>query len=210
MKVLFLGDSITDTGRNTNNGSLLSIGQGYALIASAKLSVKYPGKFEFVNLGVSGNRIVDVYARIKADCWNLQPDVISILIGVNDVWHEFGAGKNGVDAERFYNVYKMLIEDTMKKLPGVRFLLMEPFCLKGSGTENYLEEFKSEVSLRAQAVRRLADEFNIPFVSLQEMFENACEICPAEYWLGDGVHPAIAGHQLIADEWLKAFEAKII
>ena len=85
MKILFLGDSITDVGRNTTNGSLVSIGQGYPLLVDACLSVKYPGEYAFENLGVSGNRIVDVYARIKIDCWNHGPDLVSVLIGVNDV-----------------------------------------------------------------------------------------------------------------------------
>ena len=104
MKILFQGDSITDVGRNTNNGSLNSIGQGYPCLIASRLGADEPETYEFVNRGISGNRIVDVYARIKADCWNLAPDLLSILIGVNDVWPEFG-GKNGVDAKRFYNVY---------------------------------------------------------------------------------------------------------
>ena len=118
MKILFQGDSITDVGRNTNSGSLLSIGQGYPCLIASRLGADEPGKYEFVNRGISGNRIVDVYARIKADCWNLEPDLLSVLIGVNDVWHEF-AVQNGVDADRFYAVYKMLVCDTKERLPGI-------------------------------------------------------------------------------------------
>ena len=153
MKILFQGDSITDVGRNTNNGSLNSIGQGYPCLIASRLGADEPETYEFVNRGISGNRIVDVYARIKADCWNLAPDLLSILIGVNDVWHEFG-GKNGVDAKRFYNVYKMLVTDTLEKLPGIRMILMEPFVLKASATEGAWDEFRSETEKRAEAVRR--------------------------------------------------------
>ena len=99
-KVMFQGDSITDVGRNTERGSLQSIGQGYPLICTAKLTASFPGKYKIENRGVSGNRIVDVYARIKRDLWNLEPDYLSCLIGVNDVWHEVGH-QNGVDAPRF-------------------------------------------------------------------------------------------------------------
>ena len=206
MKILFQGDSITDVGRNTNNGSLNSIGQGYPCLIASRLGADAPQTYEFVNRGISGNRIVDVYARIKADCWNLNPDLLSVLIGVNDVWHEFG-GKNGVDAKRFYNVYKMLVTDTMEKLPAIRMILMEPFVLKASATEGLWGEFRSETEKRAEAVKRIAEECGQTFLPLQAMFDEAAERAPASYWLGDGVHPTNAGHQLIADAWIKAFKA---
>ena len=209
MKILFQGDSITDVGRSQNAGSLISIGQGYACLIASRLSADYPGKFEFVNRGISGNRIVDVYARIKADGWNLEPDVLSILIGVNDVWHEFG-GHNGVEANRFYNVYKMLVSDTLDRLPGIRMILMEPFVLKAAATEGAWELFRCETEKRAEAVRRIAEEYSQVFLPLQEMFDNATEIQPAPYWLGDGVHPTPAGHQLIADKWLETFESEVL
>ncbi len=204
MKILFQGDSITDVGRNTNSGSLLSIGQGYPCLIASRLGADEPGRYEFINRGISGNRIVDVYARIKADCWNLEPDLLSVLIGVNDVWHEF-AVKNGVEADRFYNVYKMLVSDTKERLPGIRLVLMEPFVLKASATEGAWEAFRTETEKRAAAVKRIAQECGAVFLPLQAMFDEAAETMPASYWLGDGVHPTPAGHQLIADAWLRAF-----
>ena len=206
MKILFLGDSITDVGRNTTNGSLISIGQGYPLLVDACLSVKYPGEYSFENLGISGNRIVDVYARIKADCWNHAPDLVSVLIGVNDVWHEV-ARQNGVDADRFYNVYRMLVTDTKKALPESRkMILMEPFVLRSSATEAAWDYFRGETEKRADAVRRIAEETGQVFLPLQAMFDEATKIMPASYWLGDGVHPTPAGHRLITDAWVKTFE----
>lgn len=209
MKILFQGDSITDVGRNTNNGSLISIGQGYPLMVDGKLSVKYPGRFTFENYGISGNRIVDVYARIKMHCWNLEPDVLSILIGINDVWHEVG-GKNGVDAERFYNVYSMLVRDTIARFPRMKIILMEPFVLKGSATEAAWDYFAPETRLRAEAVRRIAEEQNQIFLPLQQVMDEATAIQPVAYWLGDGVHPTPAGHQLIADRWIECFENEVL
>lgn len=205
MKIVFLGDSITDAGRNTTNGSRISIGQSYPLILDAKLSVEEPGKYQFSNAGVSGSRVVDLYARIKADAWNQQPDVISILIGVNDVWHEFGDNHNGVDAKRYEAVYRMLLADTLERFPNVKFLLLEPFVLCAAATEGRWDEFRHEVRLRAEATARLAEEFHQHFVPLQESFDNACKLQPAEYWIADGVHPTPAGHQLIADAWLAEF-----
>ena len=209
MKILFQGDSITDTGRNTERGSLLNIGQGYAMICASTLAAKYPNQFSFINRGISGNRIVDVYSRIKADCWNLTPDVLSILIGVNDVWHEIG-GQNGVDADRFYRVYKMLVEDTKKALPDVRMILMEPFVLNCGATADNWDYFKTETALRAEAVKTIASECGQIFLPLQKMLDDACTLAPAEYWVGDGVHPTVAGHKLIADAWMRTFEEKIL
>lgn len=205
-KIMFQGDSITDTGRNTNSGSLISIGQGYAMIASAYLGAKYPGEYEFVNRGISGNRIVDLYARIKGDGWNDTPHVLSILIGVNDVWHELD-WKNGVDSRRFRNMYRMLISDTLTECPDTRLLIMEPFLLKGSETEKKWDSFFPMVRERAAVAREAAQEYGQVFLPLQDVFDRACERAPADWWLGDGVHPNPAGHQLIADEWIKCFEA---
>lgn len=209
MKILFQGDSITDVGRNTERGSLQSIGQGYALMVTGELAARYPGQYTFENRGISGNRIVDLYARIKVDCWNLEPDVISILLGVNDVWHEFGSG-NGVEANRYENVYRMLIEDTLEKLPNVKFMLLEPFALPGRATEGKWEEFYADVVKRSQIVQKLAKEYKLSFVPLQKKLDDACALCPADYWLGDGVHPTPAGHRLIADAWLEVFQREIV
>lgn len=204
-EIMFQGDSITDTGRNTDSGSLKSIGQGYAMIASAYLSAKYPGEYDFVNRGVSGNRIVDLYARIKGDGWNDTPYVLSVLIGVNDVWHGLD-WKNGVDPRRFRNMYRMLISDTLVESPVTKMLIMEPFVLYGSATAPKWDRFEPMVYENAAIAREVAAEYGQVFLPLQEMFNKACEKAPADYWLGDGVHPTVAGHQLIADAWIKCFE----
>ena len=105
-RILFFGDSVTDCGRAHN--SLVDAGKGYAAFVKSELTYKYPTKYEFINKGISGNRIVDLYARKKVDLINLSPDYISILIGVNDVAHEL-YHKNGVNAKRYEDVYSMLV-----------------------------------------------------------------------------------------------------
>lgn len=206
MKILFQGDSITDAGRPRDHEGL---GTGYPVMIGGDLGAHHPGQYECFNRGVSGNRIVDVYARIKIDGWNLEPDVFSLLIGVNDVWHEFG-NHNGVEPERFEKVYRMLIEDTKQVLPHVKFMLMEPFALPGRANESRWEEFSSNVCQLAEIVQRLAKEYQLSFVPLQEKLNAACKLCPPEYWLGDGVHPTAAGHRLIADAWLDVFNREIV
>ena len=117
MRILFFGDSITDAGRNREaDFNLNSYGLGYVRSVAGALLCEAPDKYEIINRGIGGNRIVDLYSRIKMDCWNLEPDVLNILIGVNDVWHEVGK-KNGVELPRFENIYRMILEETKERLP---------------------------------------------------------------------------------------------
>lgn len=208
MKILFMGDSITDSGRCVGNGSTISIGQSYPMLIDGRLSVDYPGKFEFVNTGISGHRVVDLYARIKRDFWNHTPNVFSCLIGINDVWHEQDG--NGVENERFDAVYRMLVGDTLKRFPDMKMILMEPFVLRGEATEKNWDMFARETALRAATVKRIAADFGQVFLPLQDKFDAACKICDAAYWTPDGVHPSPAGHQLIADAWIEAFKKHIL
>jgi lysophospholipase L1-like esterase len=134
MRILMYGDSITDAGRcREKDNDAWGYGHGYVKYIVGDLIYENPAKYEILNRGISGNRIVDLYARIKSDCWNLKPDVLSILIGVNDVWHEIGS-QNGVELDRFIKIYDMLITDTLKVLPNLKIILCEPFVLKGIAT----------------------------------------------------------------------------
>lgn len=200
--ILFQGDSITDAGRSREDDT--NRGIGYPMLVSARLAFEYPGRYRFLNRGCSGNRVVDIYARIRSDIINLKPDVMSILIGVNDVWHEL-ALQNGVDAEKYYRIYAMLIKEVREALPGVRIMILEPFVLKGTATMDCWDIFRSEVEKRAEKARNVAEEYNLIFVPLQNKFDEALKIAPSDYWLWDGVHPTEAGHELILREWLKGF-----
>ena len=204
MRILFQGDSITDCGRNREWE--FGLGDGYPHLTAAHLGFKEPGKYEFLNRGIGGNRIVDLYARIKSDIINLKPNVMSILIGVNDVWHEFDYN-NGVDSEKFFNIYSMLIEEVKAALPDINIMIMEPFTLKGTGNEKYFDAFQADTFEKAAMAKKIAEKYNLPFIPLQEKFDEAAKLAPNNYWLGDGVHPTFAGHELIKNEWLKAFNA---
>lgn len=203
-KVLFQGDSITDMMRSRENDKFLGI--GYPVLVSAQLGAEYPGEYEFLNRGVSGDRIVDLYARIKRDIINLKPDIISFLIGVNDVWHELEGRFNGVDAEKYYKIYSMLIGEIKTALPNTKIMILEPFVLKGSGTEKDWEYFSTEVAKRGEKAKAIAQEFNLKFIPLQSKFDEAEEVADASYWLWDGVHPNYPGHEIIKKEWIKAFD----
>ena len=208
--ILFQGDSITDCGRNREDNA--QIGTGYVLLVKSQLGFDNPNQYEFYNRGISGNRIVDVYARIKADIINLKPDYMSLLIGVNDVWHEIGAN-NGVDEEKFEKIYCMLIEEIKEALPELKIMILEPFCLKGSATENTDTQpnkwntFCDEVKKRAVKAKAVAEKYGLVYVELQDKFDKLAQTAENTYWLMDGVHPTPMGHELIKREWLKAFEA---
>ena len=205
MKTFLLqGDSITDAGRSRDND--WQRGQGYPNLVSAELLLDYPGEFNIINRGISGNRVVDLYARIKRDFLNLKPDYLSILIGVNDVWHEYAAEPNGVEDDKFRKVYDMLIEEIKQALPEIKIYILEPFVLRGAGTEEHWEEFDREVRLRAKSAKWIAEKHGLPFIPLQDKYDALCEKCEASYWLRDGVHPSHAGHELIKQQWLKTFE----
>ena len=203
-RILFQGDSITDAGRNLMCGCSQSMGQGYAAMLAGELGESAAGEYWFENRGISGNRIVDLYARMKADIWNLSPDYISILIGVNDVLHEI-LSQDGVEAGRFQRIYEMLIEDTLRVLPDVKFILMEPFVSYGSLTEAGWPQIKDDIKRRGKIVYDISKKYPAVFVPLQDEFDKACGIVSSEYWISDGVHPTVAGHGIIKREWLRYF-----
>lgn len=205
IKILFQGDSITDALRSRDAD--IYRGSGYATMVAGQLGLREPGKYMVINRGISGNRVPDLYARWKCDCLNLRPDVLSILIGVNDVWHEVAA-KNGVDAKKFEKVFDLLLDETQEELPNVKLIVLEPFVLKGTATEENWDYFSTEVPLRAATAKRVAEKHGAAFVPLQKLFDEVSGNGAAgSEWLHDGVHPTAAGHALITREWLAAFDS---
>lgn len=203
MKILFQGDSITDTSRNREialPNQPAALGSGYPnLIAASLLKNNPKTNLSFLNRGISGNRIVDLYARWKSDALNLNPDLISILIGVNDLWHE-SKHNNGVDLKRFETMYRLLLDFTSQHSVNTKLILCEPFLLPcGVADESWFEDMAE----RQAIVKKLALEFSTSFVPFQTKFNEALELAPAEFWAEDGVHPSPAGHQLMAEAWLE-------
>lgn len=199
MRFLFQGDSITDAGRGDYENPFAT-GNGYPRLVEAELAFKGEGH-EVLNCGISGNRVVDLLARWKKDCLNLKPDVLTVLIGVNDVWHELGAC-NGVNQEVFEQVYRILLQETVRTLPDIKIILMGAYVVHGPATDPEWEVFDSEVKARREITRKLAAEFGLGYVDLQEAFDKAVAQAPAGHWSADGVHPTAAGHKLIAEAWL--------
>ena len=201
---LFQGDSITDAMRCRDNDDYR--GNGYPTITAGKLGFEHPGAYRFINKGISGDRVVDIYARMKRDITEINPDYLSILIGVNDVWHEFHEVPNGVDNEKYFKVYCDVIEEILRKCPQCKIFILEPFVLEAAATKDSWSIFKNEVAMRAESAKKVAEKYGLVFVPLQEKFNDAAKKAPASYWLLDGVHPSAMGHTLIANELCAAFE----
>lgn len=156
----------------------------------------------FINRGVSGNRVSDLYARWNEDAFSLRPDLISILVGVNDAASIIHGRPEGA-TDRFERMYRQLLSETREVLPETGLVLCEPFVLKTGATTNEWDQWRSKIDEYSSILRQLADEYNTLFVPLQEVFNQAAQNVTAEYWLWDGVHPTAAGHQLITRAWLK-------
>jgi len=204
--VVFIGDSITDGGRaRTGQDYNHTMGQGYAFILAAMLGDQLAERdLTFINRGISGNSVSDLQARWKTDVLDLKPDVLSILVGVNDT---FFPRKGGETVEQYEQGYDTLLRETLAALPGVKIVLGQPFLLPvGKFKDNYPASF-AELKKRQAAVDRLAAKYQLPVIRYQEAFDAACRRAPADHWSWDGVHPHYAGHGLMAEEWMKTVSA---
>lgn len=194
--IVFQGDSITDATYPRQYPT--ELGNGYVTMTAGRITFDYPGQYRCYNRGISGNRSVDMYARIKKDVLNLKPDILTVLIGVNDVWHEFGS-QNGVSDQKFRMILKFFVQEVLEELPDCKIVILEPFVLRGTANDAVYDDFSGEVLLRAASCKHVAEEFGLPFVPLQEKMNALAAITENSYILHDGVHPTPAGHQLITN-----------
>ena len=192
MRVLFQGDSITDAGRSRED--LTDLGPGYPRYAAALLRERYPQQeWTFINRGISGNRTGDLLARWQEDCIDLQPDLVSILIGINDTWRAFNSN-NPTSVERFEENYRRLLEET-RAHTHAKILMLEPFVLHNTPDK---DAWRADLDPKIQAVRRLAWQYADAYVPLDGLFAAACMEQGPLYWTADGVHPVEAGARRIA------------
>ncbi len=204
LRILFQGDSITDGNRSRDNDWNHVMGHGYAYLIASKLWFKNPGKnYMFFNRGISGNRLRDLEKRWKEDSLDLKPDILSILVGVNDV-HAF-VGKNDPESvETFEERYRRILDMTAQVVPETRIVLCTPFIWPLSWVKDEFSIWQTETIKRSMVVKKLAGEYSAVFIELQEPFNKALKKAPMDYWIWDGIHPMPAGHELIAREWIKA------
>ena len=204
--ILFQGDSITDCGRKKESvtcNNIDQLGFGYTLFTATSLLAKHAEKQpKIYNRGISGNKVFQLRERWEIDALSFIPDVISILIGVNDYWHTLSGGYKGT-VQIYENDLRNLLKYTLDKLPKVQLVLCEPFALSGGSAINDVAWFPMFNDYRT-SLKKLANEFDAVFVPYQSAFDEAMKVAPATYWSTDGVHPDLPGRQLMAEVWIKA------
>ena len=205
LTILMQGDSITDAGRDraryyANDAS--GMGRGYVHQVVAQMMGEHPDKsFRFYNRGISGNKVYQLSDRWDDDALQLKPDVLSILIGVNDFWHTLRNYDGTV--ETYSTDLQALLERTMKALPDVKLIMGEPFAVAGGSAID--EKWYPEFPEYQKAARQLAADFNAEFIPYQQVFSDALKVAPASYWCPDGVHPSMAGAYLMKEAWIAGF-----
>ncbi len=196
MTVLFQGDSITDCGRMED---VKGMGMGYPMRIASEFTARYPQlKINFLNRGISGNRVKDLELRWDADCIALKPDVLSILIGINDVWRRYDAN-DATTVEAYKSCYYNILERA--SAINTKLIICEPFVLP---YPNDRIAWREDLDPKIQATRELARDFGAIYIPLDGLFAAAATQQPSRVWSADGVHPTQSGHALIANAWLNS------
>jgi lysophospholipase L1-like esterase len=194
-RILFQGDSITDGNRGRSLDPNHILGHGYAFITAARHGAAFPErKLDFFNRGVSGNTVLDLDKRWAKDTLALKPDLLSVMIGVND------NGK-GVPLETYEATYDKILTDARAQNPKLKLVLMEPF-VRHPG-----KPVPEGIVARQAIVAKLAQKHGAALVQLQKLFDDAATKTADDYWVWDSVHPTYRGHQLMADEWERVVRA---
>ncbi len=204
--VLFQGDSITDARRDRSNyyaNGSSGMGDGYVRHIATQLLGENPDRnYRFYNRGISGNKVFQLADRWDDDCLNLRPDVLSILIGVNDFWHTLVGNYDGT-VEVYESDFRGLLDRTLDQLPDIALIIGEPFAVAGgSAIDSRWDAFDPY----RETARRIARDYGAVFVPYHDVFAAALDEAPADYWCPDGVHPSMAGSYLMKEAWLAGFE----
>ena len=204
VKVVFQGDSITDAGRDKRNYH--DVGPGYPKYATELMTENHKDiEFEFINFGISGNRTCQLFDRLYPDALEFDPDVISILIGINDIWHRYGSAKVATTDAQIELNYRSILE-RIRRESHAKIVMLAPFLLDADISAEMREDLKRILPV----IRKLADEFADVYIPLDEYFEEALKTQPeALYYSKDGVHPNINGRIFIGELYAKAVKPLI-
>ena len=202
MRILFQGDSITDAGRDRRN--YYNMGKGYAKYAVEYITAAHPeAELEFINLGIGGNRTDQLFDRLYKDAIALEPDIISILIGINDVWHRYGGERIATTNEQIELNYRTILRELRAKTDA-KIMILSPYLLDCDYKDAMREDLKTVLPI----IRKLAEEYADVYVPLDEYFEEALKTMPEpRYYSADGVHPNQNGAAFIGKLYAEAIEA---
>ena len=199
MRILFQGDSITDAGRDKRNYH--DMGNGYPKFAAQHIREAFPNAdIELINLGISGNRTDQLFDRMYPDVVDLQPDIISILIGINDIWHRHGSNRIETTDEQVAANYRAILS-RIKAQTNAKILILAPFLLDNEEKESWRPELERILPI----IRSLAEEFADAYIPLDELFAKALPNQPEpQYYSADGVHPNQNGSAFIGKHYFDA------
>lgn len=204
LRFLFQGDSITDGNRGRNEDPNHILGHGYCFAVSSRIGADFPQYgFQFINRGISGNTVVDLEKRWITDTLNLKPDVLSLLIGINDVNALIDGVDNALDATKFESLYRKLLTKCKEQNPDILMVLGLPFFFAAGWRKDQYQKWHPLTEERATIVRKIASDFNAVLLDYPRVFEEAQKRAPIDYWIWDGIHPTAFGHELMAREWIK-------
>lgn len=202
-RLLFQGDSITDMkwGRNERDRNHY-LGHSYVYLIASRLGVDMPeAQLDVYNRGISGHKVADLRARWQKDAIDMKPDLLSILIGANDV----GRNLDGVDVEKWESDFRFILDASRDANPELRLVLLDPFVLASGrlSDSDAFEKWRNQVERLIPIVSTLATDYGAVHVRTQEVFDAAARAVSPDHWIWDGVHPLPQGHELIARAWLE-------
>lgn len=205
--ILFQGDSITDHSRKRDNmeaNHIEALGRGYAMVAAGTLLNTFADKnLKIYNKGISGNKVPQLADRWQEDCLDLKPNILSILIGVNDYWHKRNGNYDG-SAESYRDQYRKLLDQTLQALPNVKLIIGEPFAVKN--VRHVDDTWFPEFGKYQEVAKAIAKEYKASFIPYQSVFDQAEKRAPGSHWTTDGVHTSVAGINLMAQAWLASIK----
>ena len=204
MLIVFQGDSITDAGRDYRNYH--NLGNGYPKYAAELIREENPDvEFEFINFGISGNRTCQLFDRLYTDCLAFDPDVVSVLIGINDVWHRYNDTKILTSDEQLKVNYRSILT-RLKNETNAKIIMLAPYVLDSQLTAHLADDLVTILPI----VRELAEEFADVYVPLDELFSEAIKTQPSPmYYSNDGVHPNENGARFIGERYAEAIKSLI-
>jgi len=204
LRFLFQGDSITDGNRGRSEDPNHILGHGYCFAVSSRIGADFPQYgFQFINRGISGNSVRDLEKRWQIETLDLKPDVLSMLVGINDVNAIIEGKEDALDAKTFESTYRKLLTSCREQNPDLLIVLGLPFFFASGWRKDQYEKWHPLTVERAEVVKRIAADFNAVLVDYPKVFEEAQQRAPIDYWIWDGVHPTVFGHELMAREWIK-------
>ncbi len=225
-KVLFIGDSITDAGWGRSGGSpkptsernLTDLnhiyGHGFMFLCAAHYQSEYPeADYEFFNRGISGDTLEKLEKRWKTDALDIQPDVLTLLVGINDVYDFLRDCEGDFDFSAWEQRYRALLDSSLAANPELKLVLGAPFIANVGSMRKKTDYAKREALVKgcAEVVKRIAEDYKAVYLPFDKLFEKLNTETPesrSTYWIWDGVHPTAAGHQRMANLWIKAVDKK--